>query len=124
MARIIDSTGGELRVRLTGPTAIAALKRELRIPLSAIRSVSIGAPRKLGFRVGGTEVPFTGIRAGRFRSGGGWSFLSFENRDRAVTLELEGQRYDRVVLGTEDPEELLRRLERRGIATRAGCGSP
>jgi hypothetical protein len=110
MARIIDIAGDELRIRLTGLTAVAALKRELRIPLAAIRSASTGAPRKLGVRLGGTEIPFTDIRAGRFRSRGGWSFLSFEHRDRAVTLELNGQRYDRVVVGVDDPDDLSRRL--------------
>jgi len=112
MARIIDIAGDELRVRLTGLTAVAALKRELRVPLAAIRSASTGAPRKLGMRVAGTDIPFTDIRAGRFRSRGRWSFLSFERGDRAVTLELEGQRYDRVVLGVDDPDELRRQLQR------------
>ncbi len=68
MARSVDIAGDELHVRLTRLQAIAALKRELRITLAAIRSVSVGAPRKLGLRIGGTDVPFTGIRAGRFRS--------------------------------------------------------
>jgi hypothetical protein len=41
---------------------------------------------------------------------GCWSFLSFESRERAVTLRLDGQRYGHVVLGVADPEELRSRL--------------
>jgi hypothetical protein len=112
MPREIEITPDEVIVRLIGWTAVAALKRELRIPRSAIRSISTDAYRHDGLRLGGTSVPFGEYRQGRFRKDGKRTFLSFEERERTVTLELDRARarWDRVVLGADDPQALAARL--------------
>ncbi len=61
----------------------------MRVPLRAIRSVSTERYGATGFRLAGTSIPWTDIRAGRFRRGGRWTFLSFDDRDRVLTLELD-----------------------------------
>ena len=43
-------------VRLTGWTALAALRREVRVPMRAIRSISTGRYGATGFRVAGTAI--------------------------------------------------------------------
>ena len=114
MARSVEVAGDEVVVRLGGLTAAAALKRELRIPCAAIVSASAGAPAKLGLRTGGTSVPWTDYRQGRFRPGGRKAFCSFEHRERAVTLELDGKLvpggWEVVVVGVDDPERFVRYL--------------
>ncbi|HEY7178911.1 MAG TPA: hypothetical protein VH305_07030 [Gaiella sp.] len=109
----------EVVVRLTGLDAFAALKRELRIPIAAIRAVSRARYDGDGLRVGGTSIPFTEIRAGRFRRGGKRTLVSFEHRDRVLTLTLDrraaGVGYDVVAVGVDDPVSLAEQLESRGV---------
>ena len=52
MARIVHVNPDGVVVRLTGWTALAALRREVRVPMRAIRSVSTG-------RYGATAVGVT-----------------------------------------------------------------
>lgn len=117
MSRTIEVTTREVVVRLTGWTAVAALKRELRLPLGAIRSVSIDRYEANGLRLGGTSIPFTDIRAGRFRRSGRSTFLSFDDRDRVLTLVLdrsvEGVDYDVVAVGIDDPAAVAAEIEAR-----------
>lgn len=117
MARTIEIGVDDVVVRLSGMTAFAALKRELRIPLRGITSVVAGRYERDGLRVGGTSIPFTDIREGRFRRRGVRAFLSFDDRDRVVTLALDrssaGVPYDVVALGADDPEALAHEIEAR-----------
>ena len=112
MPRSVEITPDEVVVRLTGWTAVAALKRELRIPRTAMRGVSTGPWHEDGWRIAGTAIPFRDYRQGRFRRKGRWQFLSFERRDRVVVLTLDRRsvRYDVVVLGVDDPEAIAAEL--------------
>jgi hypothetical protein len=107
VARTVRVDPDAVVVRLTGWTALAALKREVRVPMRAIRSVSTERYGATGFRVAGTAIPWTDIRAGRFRRDGLWTFLSFDDRDEVLTLELDrtvpGAAYDVVAVGVDDP---------------------
>ena len=91
MARTVDVAPGEVVVRLTGWTAVAAMRREIRIPRSAIRTVSTGPWTDDGWRVAGTAIPFRDYRQGRFRRRGERRFLTFERRDRLLILRVDGQ---------------------------------
>jgi hypothetical protein len=114
MARTVDISAAEVVVRLTGWTAVAALRRELRIPRSATRNVSTDTWRRDGLRLGGTSLPFRDYRQGRFRSSGRRQFLSFERRDRVLALEVDRAAvgFDVVVVGVDDPERLAAELRR------------
>jgi len=114
VGRCVRVDGDELVVRLDGLTAAAALRRELRIPRAAIVSAEPGVPAELGRRRAGASIPWTDYRQGRFSAGGRKAFYSFEHRDRAITLELDGRlvpgAWRLVVVGTDDPAALLREL--------------
>ena len=56
MARIVHVDPDGVVVRLTGWTALAALKREVRVPMRAIRSISTGRYGAMGFRIAGTAI--------------------------------------------------------------------
>ena len=116
MPRSVRVEGDELVVRLTGWKAAAALKRELRIPRAAIRSVAPGVPSGRGWRTGGTSVPWTDYRQGHFRIEGRKAFYSVEHSERAVTLELDPalapDGYELVVLGADHPDALVGELVR------------
>lgn len=115
-------TDGSVRLRLTGLTAFAALKRELLVPLAAIRSVSTERYGKAGLRVGGTSIPCTDVCEGRFRRDGKRTFLSFSDRDRVVTLELDrsvaGCAYDVVAIGVDDPTAMAATIDARRASRR------
>jgi hypothetical protein len=104
-------------VRLSGWAALAALKREVRVPLRAVRSVTTAPFGNGGLRLVGTSIPWTDIRAGRFRRDGRWLFLSFEHRDCVLTLELDravpGVDYDVVSVGVDDPVAVATAIEAR-----------
>ena len=70
MARTVDLDEHELRVRFTGVTALRARRRSLRVPRTAIRSVS--------------TKPFDGRRTSGKRY-----FLSYEDGAKTITVELE-----------------------------------
>lgn len=120
MPRTIEYGAHELVVRLTGWVRQESLTEELRIPYSTIAEVTtapfVAPPGTV--RDFGVSVPFTDIREGRFRHQGEWYFLSFEHRERAVTLRLRGYHHgDRaepltaVVIGSEEPERLRAEIE-------------
>jgi hypothetical protein len=116
MGRTVEVTDDELVIRLSGLAAFAALKRELRIPREAIRSVSTERYAGDGLRLGGTSIPFTDIRAGRFRRHGTRAFVSFEDRDLVLTLTVDraATGFDVVAIGVDDPESLAAELEPAG----------
>lgn len=92
MARSIELLEDRLVVRLSGITRLAAVTGDFEIPCSAIRSVS-AEPFEISFwkmwKMAGANFPFPEIFEGHFRHGGEWYFLSFEDRNKTVTLGLE-----------------------------------
>ena len=60
MARIVHVDPDGVVVRLTGWTALAALKREVRVPMRAIRSISTGRYGATGFRIRRHRDPVDG----------------------------------------------------------------
>ena len=83
--------------------------------MRAIQSISTGRYGATGFRIAGTAIPWTDIRAGRFRHDGSWTFLSFDDRDRVLTLELDrsvpGAAYDVVAVGVDDPDTVAAEID-------------
>jgi hypothetical protein len=55
------------------------------------------------------------LRAGRFRRGGSWTFLSFDDRERVLTLELDrsvpGAAYDVVAVGLDGPDTVAAEID-------------
>ncbi|MCI4323115.1 MAG: hypothetical protein L3K03_03695 [Thermoplasmata archaeon] len=120
MPRSIEFGDHELVLRFTGLLAFETLTATFRIPYDAIRSVTT-EPFQAPFgtlRIFGTSIPFTDIREGRFIHGSEWYFLSFEHRDKTVTLELANfhhgahpDPYRFVVIGSDDPAGLQAAIE-------------
>ena len=116
MSRRIDFEDDALVIRFDGLGALTTLTREVRIPYTAVGSVSIGLtdpPGLLAFKIGLSTPPFGTTQRGRFREHGRWSFLDVDDRERAVVLDLTGHDYRRVVLTVDDPETLIEKLRER-----------
>jgi hypothetical protein len=116
VSRQIEPADDALVVRWSGLSAAAVLRRELRIPYSAIRSVSVGLdelPKALAWRVGTSTGPLGETRRGRFWVGGKRLLLDVNDRRRALVLDLEGAEFDRVALSVDDPESLADAIRSR-----------
>jgi hypothetical protein len=112
--RRVDVEGLDVVVLLAGWDAVWALKRELRVPLDAVVSVRAGRFEGEGWRLAGTSIPFTQIRAGRFRKDGRRQFLSFGRRDPVLVLGADrarGAPYDVVAVEVPDAERVAAAIE-------------
>ena len=116
VSRRIDFEAEALIVRFTGLAAITTLTRKIRVPYTAIGSMSIGLtdpPGLLALKVGLSTPPFGTTQRGRFREHGRWSFLDVDDRERTVVLDLIGHQYRRLVLTVDDPQTLIEKLGER-----------
>lgn len=114
MARI-DIVNDRLVVRLEGLRRLWALKRGFDLPLAHVRGATLDdgifhEPK--GVRAPGTHVPGY-LAVGSFRREGEWTFWEVKSRDRAVVVELTGERYARLVLEADDPRGVIDRINRR-----------
>jgi hypothetical protein len=106
----IDVSNGKLDITLSGWDRFWTLKKHLSVPLASIKSVEIKPPPQWSWRVfqlGGTHWP------GKISAGTYWSwethkrsFWNIRKGQRVVVIDLEGEKYSRLVLEVGDPEEV------------------
>jgi hypothetical protein len=118
----VTVSDGRLRVRLKGSDAVWAFKRRLDVPLSAVKEVRVaddlspwlGARNnELGLRLPGSAFPGVIAAGSYWRKTRGWTFCCVHRRQRAMVVDLApgAVRYRRLVLGVEDPDAALARVE-------------
>jgi hypothetical protein len=104
---------GELRVDVRGWSRLWAFKRRLRVPLSKIRAArwdpAVARGWWKGWRLPGTHIPGV-IVAGTFYRRGGREFWDVRAGPNAVTIELEGGKYRRLVVEVANPEDAVRTI--------------
>ncbi|MDD9268050.1 hypothetical protein ACFPES_13510 [Paenibacillus sp. GCM10023248] len=106
MARNIEFTKDSLILHLSGLTSAAALKREVDIPYSQIKLATVDDYKLSMFRFRvGTSI--ADIREGRFLIGDRWCFVSYENHQDVVILELEGHEFGKVIFQIDEPHAVL-----------------
>ena len=111
-AVVADESGVE--VRLYGLTAIAALKSHLNISYADIASVSVGPIESISIfapRIGYSN-PFTGARAGRFRTKGEHMFVSLT----IFLVDKNSTGFDKIVVEIERPGELKLSIKKKAAA--------
>jgi hypothetical protein len=104
----LQLTPTTLTVRLTRGEKIAGLLRDAEVRRSAIRSAEV-VPDPLhgmrGLRAPGLALP--GVRKiGTWRRGGERTLVSVRKGQPAVRIRLVGQRYDTLLVGTDDAASL------------------
>jgi hypothetical protein len=122
MSRTIELEPDAVVLGYSGVSALTRLTNEVRIPYTAISSVSVGleeVPSALAFRIGLSTAPFGGTRRGQFWWAGKRVFLDLEDPARAVVLDLQGQRFARVAVEPDTtPDELAEAIRERVSASR------
>ena len=109
-----------LRIDLTRAEKIAGLVRGLDVPLSAVRSVDVvpdGLAAARGLRAPGLAIPGR-RKVGTWRGRGSKTFVTVRRGQPALRVELDGARFDRVLVGTEKAQEYADRLVELGAVTR------
>ncbi|MGG1575297.1 hypothetical protein [Fictibacillus sp. NRS-1165] len=112
MSKYIEYLNDKLIIHFTGMTAAASLKKEIKVPLSAIQSVKIDEFKinPLAFRVGTSGIG-KNVKHGRFLYDNEWVFLSYSNHKNVLILDLEGFEFKKIVLELVAPEEAKAKIE-------------
>ena len=109
---MLQLTPTTLTVRLTRGEKIAGLLRDVEVPRSAVRDAEV-VPDPLhgmrGLRAPGLALP--GVRKiGTWRRPGERTLVSVRKGRPAVRIRLDGQRYDTLLVGTDDAASLAAAL--------------
>jgi hypothetical protein len=103
----VTIVGDRLHLDVQAWDQLWALRSHLDIPLAHIDSVRADPEPARGWwhgiRVGGTQVPGL-LTAGTFYEHGGFVFYDVHHPDNTVVLELNHERYQRLIIEVEDPE--------------------
>ncbi|MBY8874950.1 hypothetical protein K7640_24275 [Micromonospora sp. PLK6-60] len=106
----IDVGTDRIRVRLSRAEKLWALRGDLTFPRSAVREVTVepdGLAATRGLRAPGLGLP--GVRkVGTWRRRGGRELVSVRAGQPAVRITLDGQWYNSVLVGADQPEDLAR----------------
>jgi len=100
----LELTKDELIVHLSFWEAIASLQRGIRVPLKNIRGATDDEGFRgsaLGLRCPGTSVPGI-IVAGTYWKRGERQFVFVTRGSHPVVIELNHEKWDRIVLGVAD----------------------
>jgi hypothetical protein len=108
----VTRDGDTILFDVKGLHKLWALKSRLEIPRLNIRGAHRDAAAVRGWkgwRVPGTYVPGL-ITAGTFYLEGKRIFWDVSDPDKAVVVDLEDERYDRLVIEVEDPDAVINLL--------------
>ena len=112
----LEIQGDALLLRMTAGEKLAALRGDVRVPLAAIRAISV-EPQPwsalCGIRAPGTGIPGVVAYGVRRDTGGRPHFAAVHGRGAAVRVELNATApYSRLLVTVEDPAEVVARLVR------------
>ena len=114
--------GDRVRFEVQGWDRFWAMKTELDIPLSHIKSVRTDPEAARGwwkgFRLPGTNIPGV-LVAGSFYQSDGFVFYDVHNYDNTIVLELDHEHYRRMVVEVADPAGAVKMIE-DALAARVG----
>jgi hypothetical protein len=111
MAKLLV-TDDAVTVLLSAVEKAEAVHGDVSVPRTAVVSAQVatdGMDEVHGLRMPGTGLPGV-IMVGTWRAKERVTFAVVHGRRPAVVLELTGQRYDRIVVTVENPEEVVASL--------------
>jgi len=110
---IVTLTGQTMNVDIEGFDKLWSLKSGLQIPLQHVRGATADpgiASERRGWRGPGTYVPGV-ITAGTFHQDGDLVFWDVRDPTKAIVIELDDERYRRLVIEVEDPRAAVAAIE-------------
>ena len=109
----IQIINGEIQLEVLGIHKIWALKSRLNFPISSIRNVAVDpqlAAKPRGFRAPGTYIPRL-LTAGTFYADKKRWFWDVTNPDNALAIELEGEKYQMLIVEVEKPNAIMAQIK-------------
>ena len=101
-------TDDHLEIRFTPLERVLGLLRDVRVPLSSVRTVEVvadGVGAVRGLRAPGLSLP--GVRhLGTWRGRDGKTLVAVRRGQAAVRIGLDGERWSALLLGTDDADQL------------------
>jgi len=100
----------DLILNISGSTAITTMRRKIKIPYTSVEEVQVG-----NFKFPWTAIKRTGIttfsyKAGIFVIDGKKYFLCYHDTNKVVILDLKGYEFDKIVIESEEPEQLANNI--------------
>lgn len=105
---------GILTVEISGLDKLWSLKSRLEIPLAHVRGATADpgvAHYRGGWRGPGTYVPGA-LTAGTFHQDGDRVFWDVHDPAQAIVIELDDERYQRLVVQVDDPKSTAETINR------------
>jgi hypothetical protein len=103
----VSIDGDRIHLKVEGTDQFWALRSHLEFPLAHIRSVRVDPEAARGWwhglRLFGSHIPGV-LTAGTFYQQGGVVFYDVHDPDGTIVLELDHERYNRLVVEVEAPE--------------------
>jgi hypothetical protein len=107
----VEILDDRLVARIHGLDQVLALRSELSIPLAHVKAAAVSPPEvrerwrnPLRAHVPGTDMPYV-VMAGSFLFlDGEHAFWDVHDPDRTVVIDLDHERFARLVLEVEDPQ--------------------
>ncbi|NHJ21749.1 MAG: hypothetical protein EAX91_12450 [Candidatus Lokiarchaeota archaeon] len=102
----------DLIFELHGVDAILSIKRNIKVPLKHITSVStehVTLEPKLQMRLVGTRLP-TIVKDGRFLTSEGLMFFEMHDPDKCITVSLNHEHYKKIVFEVDDKEAVAKKI--------------
>ena len=112
LAGTVTIEDGNLVFELHGVDEFLSIKRSISIPLQHVVSVSTERVPWQPFkqiRVAGTSLPGV-IKDGRFLSSDGMMFFEMHDPDKCVTVNLDHERYKKIVFEVENKEATAKQI--------------
>lgn len=114
----VELTDEELLLTVRGLDAVLAFKRHLAIPLAHVKRAELGvapeARERLhhSLRMPGTSVGRL-ITAGHYVEHERWMFWDIHSGEQAITIWLEHEHFDALVVDVENPAALAAQINAR-----------
>jgi hypothetical protein len=120
----LTAEGAELHLALTGREKLAGLHGDVRVPLTAVREVTV-EPDALaavrGLRAPGLALPGR-TKIGTWRGRGGKRFVVARRDAPAVRVALDGAAHEELIVSVEDAETVAAEIRARaGLAAAGGA---
>ncbi|MFJ7935928.1 hypothetical protein [Sporosarcina sp. NPDC096371] len=100
----------DLLLKISGWTAVLTQRRNIKIPYTSIENVQVGHFKYPWTAIKKTGIATSSYKAGLFIIDGDKYFLSFNDADNVVTLDLKGFEFDKIVIEIEDRKQLANEL--------------
>jgi hypothetical protein len=121
---MITVSADRFRIHLARWERVAGLVRDLDVPLSAVRSVEVapdGLAAARGLRAPGLGIPGR-RKIGTWRWRGHKSWVAVRRGEPALVIELDGVRFDRIVVGCPQAQRYAEELRAHAATLRPGLG--